>query len=49
LPDERIEIRPIRPDDREALADGVRRMSDESRYRRAAARGLLRMRLPHRG
>jgi RimJ/RimL family protein N-acetyltransferase len=34
LADERIEIRPIRPDDREALADGLRRMSDESRYRR---------------
>jgi RimJ/RimL family protein N-acetyltransferase len=34
MPDERIEIRPIRPDDREALADGLRRMSDESRYRR---------------
>jgi RimJ/RimL family protein N-acetyltransferase len=31
---ERIEIRPIRPDDREALADGIRRMSPESRYRR---------------
>ncbi|HEV2875202.1 MAG TPA: GNAT family N-acetyltransferase [Thermoleophilaceae bacterium] len=31
---ERIEIRPIRPEDREALADGVRRMSAESRYRR---------------
>ena len=30
----RIEIRPIRPDDREELADGVRRMSPESRYRR---------------
>jgi RimJ/RimL family protein N-acetyltransferase len=34
LPDERIEIRPIRPDDRDALADGLRRMSAESRYRR---------------
>jgi RimJ/RimL family protein N-acetyltransferase len=34
VPDERIEIRPIRPDDRDALADGVRRMSPESRYRR---------------
>jgi RimJ/RimL family protein N-acetyltransferase len=34
LPDERIEIRPIRPDDREALADGLRRLSAESRYRR---------------
>jgi RimJ/RimL family protein N-acetyltransferase len=32
--DERIEIRPIRPDDRAALADGIRRMSPESRYRR---------------
>jgi RimJ/RimL family protein N-acetyltransferase len=31
---ERIEIRPIEPDDREALADGIRRMSPESRYRR---------------
>jgi RimJ/RimL family protein N-acetyltransferase len=31
---ERIEIRPIRPDDREALADGLRRLSAESRYRR---------------
>src|SRR5918999_518767 len=30
----RIEIRPIRPDDREELADGLRRMSPESRYRR---------------
>jgi GNAT superfamily N-acetyltransferase len=29
-----IEIRPIRPDDREALADGIRRLSPESRYRR---------------
>jgi RimJ/RimL family protein N-acetyltransferase len=34
LPSERIEIRAIRPDDREALADGLRRMSAESRYRR---------------
>jgi RimJ/RimL family protein N-acetyltransferase len=34
LPSERIEIRPIRPEDREALADGLRRMSAESRYRR---------------
>jgi RimJ/RimL family protein N-acetyltransferase len=34
LPDERIEIRPIRPEDREALADGLRRLSPESRYRR---------------
>jgi RimJ/RimL family protein N-acetyltransferase len=34
VPDERIEIRPIRPEDREVLADGVRRMSAESRYRR---------------
>jgi RimJ/RimL family protein N-acetyltransferase len=34
VPDERIEIRPIRPDDRELLAEGVRRMSPESRYRR---------------
>ena len=31
---ERIEIRPIRPDDREALAEGIRQMSPESRYRR---------------
>ena len=31
---ERIEIRPIQPDDREALADGLRRMSAGSRYRR---------------
>jgi hypothetical protein len=29
--DERIEIRPIQPDDREALADGIRRMSPQSR------------------
>ena len=34
MPRERIEIRPIRPEDREALADGMRRMSPESRYRR---------------
>jgi RimJ/RimL family protein N-acetyltransferase len=34
MPDERLEIRPIRPDDRQALADGIRRMSPESRYRR---------------
>ena len=34
MPDERIEIRPIRPDDRGALADGMRRLSPESRYRR---------------
>jgi RimJ/RimL family protein N-acetyltransferase len=34
VPAERIEIRPIRPDDKEALADGIRRMSPESRYRR---------------
>jgi RimJ/RimL family protein N-acetyltransferase len=34
LADERIEIRPIRADDRELLADGLRRMSPESRYRR---------------
>jgi RimJ/RimL family protein N-acetyltransferase len=34
LADERIEIRPIRPDDRKALADGLRRLSAESRYRR---------------
>jgi RimJ/RimL family protein N-acetyltransferase len=34
VPDERIEIRPIRPEDREALADALRRMSPESRYRR---------------
>jgi RimJ/RimL family protein N-acetyltransferase len=34
MPDERIEIRPIRPEDRDALADGIRRMSPESRYRR---------------
>jgi hypothetical protein len=31
---ERIEIRPIRPEDRDALADGVRQLSSESRYRR---------------
>ena len=31
---EQILIRPIRPDDREQLADGMRRLSDESRYRR---------------
>jgi RimJ/RimL family protein N-acetyltransferase len=31
---ERIEIRPIRSDDREALAEGIRRLSPESRYRR---------------
>jgi len=30
----RIDIRPIRPEYREELADGVRRMSPESRYRR---------------
>jgi GNAT superfamily N-acetyltransferase len=29
-----IEIRPIRPDDRQALADGIQLMSPESRYRR---------------
>jgi RimJ/RimL family protein N-acetyltransferase len=29
-----IEIRPIRPDDRQSLADGLRRMSPDSRYRR---------------
>src|SRR3954454_4072801 len=29
-----ILIRPIRPDDREELADGMRRLSPESRYRR---------------
>jgi RimJ/RimL family protein N-acetyltransferase len=29
-----IEIRPIRLDDRDKLADGIRRMSPESRYRR---------------
>jgi RimJ/RimL family protein N-acetyltransferase len=34
MPDERIEIRPIGPDDRDALADGLRRLSAESRYRR---------------
>jgi RimJ/RimL family protein N-acetyltransferase len=32
--DERIDIRPIRPEDREALAEGLRSMSPESRYRR---------------
>jgi RimJ/RimL family protein N-acetyltransferase len=31
---ERIEIRPIRPEDRDALAEGIRRLSPESRYRR---------------
>jgi RimJ/RimL family protein N-acetyltransferase len=31
---ERIEIRPIRPDDRDALAEGIRRLSPKSRYRR---------------
>jgi RimJ/RimL family protein N-acetyltransferase len=31
---ERILIRPIEPDDREELADGIRRLSPESRYRR---------------
>jgi GNAT superfamily N-acetyltransferase len=31
---ERIEIRPIRPEDRENLAAGVRELSPESRYRR---------------
>jgi hypothetical protein len=30
-----IEIHPIRPDDRQALADGIRRMSPDSRYRRS--------------
>jgi len=30
----RIEIRPIRPEDRQELADGMRRLSPESRYRR---------------
>jgi RimJ/RimL family protein N-acetyltransferase len=35
LPDgERILLRPIEPADREALEDGIRRMSPESRYRR---------------
>ena len=34
MADERIEIRPIRPDDRSALADGLSRLSAESRYRR---------------
>jgi RimJ/RimL family protein N-acetyltransferase len=34
---ERIEIRPIRPDDKEALADGLRRLGPESRYRRFLA------------
>lgn len=34
MPDERITIRPIRPEDRSALADGLRRLSPESRYRR---------------
>jgi GNAT superfamily N-acetyltransferase len=29
-----IEIRPIRPDDRQELAEGIRLMSPESRYRR---------------
>jgi RimJ/RimL family protein N-acetyltransferase len=31
---EEILIRPIRPDDREELAEGMRRLSPESRYRR---------------
>jgi RimJ/RimL family protein N-acetyltransferase len=37
-----IVVRPIRPDDREELADGMRRLSPESRYRRflAATREL---------
>ena len=34
MPDERIEIRPIGPEDRAALADGLSRLSPESRYRR---------------
>jgi GNAT superfamily N-acetyltransferase len=34
VPAERVEIRPIEPEDRAALADGIRRMSAESRYRR---------------
>jgi GNAT superfamily N-acetyltransferase len=29
-----IEVRPIQPDDRQALADGIQQMSPESRYRR---------------
>lgn len=33
----RIRIRPIRPEDRQALAEGVARLSDESRYRRFLA------------
>jgi RimJ/RimL family protein N-acetyltransferase len=37
LPDERIEIRAIRPEDRQALAEGMRRLSPESRYRRFLA------------
>jgi GNAT superfamily N-acetyltransferase len=35
LPDgARIEIRPVRPDDKEAIADGFDRLSTRSRYRR---------------
>ena len=34
MPAEGLEIRPIRPEDRDALAEGIRRMSPESRYRR---------------
>jgi RimJ/RimL family protein N-acetyltransferase len=34
VPAEGVEIRPIEPEDRAALADGIRRMSAESRYRR---------------
>jgi RimJ/RimL family protein N-acetyltransferase len=29
-----VEVRPIRPDDRQALADGLEQLSPESRYRR---------------
>ena len=29
-----VEVRPIRPDDRQALADGLQQLSPESRYRR---------------
>jgi hypothetical protein len=49
MTDERIEIRPIRPEDRELLAEGVRGIEAALRETlRAAGRGLLHMRLPHR-
>ena len=37
MPGERIEIRPIRPEDREALAEGIRRMSPDPGTRRRHA------------